>query len=179
MKDKALLKIGQAKAEGDNPGEAIGIFASITQLPKSALKAEAQFYIGDTLEKIATREAEARNTPPSLSQAMNAYKACAEQYPNSPFAGDSLDRIANYYINAKDYARAIELMERVTQDYPDAGFLDKMLLKWVIASYRMNDLTTAKAKAEQLLSEYPNSKSSEKARTFLDTIDKKLGQPQK
>ena len=66
-------------------------------------------------------------------------------------------------------------MERVTQDYPDAGFLDKMLLKWVIASYRMGDAATAKAKAEQLLSEYPNSKSAEKARQFLETINKKLG----
>jgi TolA-binding protein len=173
--DRALLKIGQAKAEGEDPAEAIGIFASVTQLPKSALKAEAQFYIGDTLEKIATRQAEASGQPPSLSAAMNAYKTCAEQYPNSPFAGDSLDRIANYYINAKDYARAIELMERVTQDYPDAGFLDKMLLKWVIASYRMGDPATAKAKAEQLLSEYPNSKSAEKARQFLETINKKIG----
>lgn len=173
--DKALLRIGQAKAESDNPGEAISIFASVTQLPKSALKAEAQFYIGDTLEKIATRDAEAGGHAPSLSQAMNAYKMCAEQYPTSPFAGDSLDRIANYYINTKDYARAVELMERVMQDYPDAGFLDKMLLKWVIASYRMGDLPTAKAKAQQLLSEYPNSKSSEKARAFLDTINKKLG----
>jgi TolA-binding protein len=172
--DRALLKIAQAKSEGENPADAIGIFASVTQLPKSALKAEAQFYIGDTLEKIATRQAETSGGAPSLSQAMNAYKTCAEQYPNSPFAGDALDRIANYYINARDYARAIELMERVTQDYPDAGFLDKMLLKWVIASYRMGDAKTAKAKAEQLLSEYPNSKSAEKARQFLETINKKL-----
>ena len=29
--------------------------------------------------------------------------------------------------------------------------------------------------AEQLLSEYPNSKSAERARVFLDTINRKLG----
>ena len=172
--DKALLKIGMAKAEGENPGEAVGIFSAVTNLPKSGLKAEAQFRIGEVLEAIATREAEQHNRPPHLSGAMNAYKACAENYPNSPFAGDALDRIANYYINTKDYARAVELMERVTQDYPDASFLDRMLLKWVIASYRMGNYPQAKEKAEQLLSEYPNSKSAEKARGFLDVINKKL-----
>ena len=66
-------------------------------------------------------------------------------------------------------------MEQVFQDYPDASFLDKMLLKWVIASYRMGNFAVAKQKAEQLLSEYPNSKSAEKARTFLEVINKKLG----
>ena len=172
--DRALLKIGQAKAESENPGEAIGIFSAVTQLPKSPLKAEAQFFIGDVLEKMATRDAEIHNRPPALSGAMQAYKTCAETYPNSPFAGEALDRIANYYINTKDYARAVELMERVTQDYPDAGFLDKMLLKWVIAAYRMNNYQLARDKAEQLLSEYPNSKSAEKAKGFLDVINKKL-----
>ncbi len=173
--DKALLKIGQAKMETDKPGEAIGIFNGVVNLPKSELKAEAQYDIGQVLEKLAMQQAEEQKTPPVLSGAMLAYKKCAEAYPNSPFAGEALDKISNYYISTKDYARAVELMEQVFQDYPDASFLDKMLLKWVIASYRMGNYAVAKQKAEQLLAEYPDSKSAEKARTFLDVINKKLG----
>ncbi|GAG28005.1 unnamed protein product, partial [marine sediment metagenome] len=46
--DRALLKIGVAKMEmdGEGPHEAIGIFNTILRLPKSDLKAEAQFNIG-------------------------------------------------------------------------------------------------------------------------------------
>lgn len=173
--DRALLKIGQAKMESDNPGEAIGIFHAVIGLPKSDLKAEAQFHIGKVHELLANAHAKQSGKEPDLSQAMLAYKKCAETYPESPFAGDSLEQIANYYILTRDYKRAVELMERVFQDYPDASFLDRMLLKWVIAAYRLGNLQAAKAKAEQLLAEYPNSPLAPKARQFQEIIEKKLG----
>ena len=86
----------------------------------------------------------------------------------------ALDKVANYYISTKDYDRAIRLMERVFQDYPDAKFLDAMLYKWEVAAYRKGDYATAKAKAEQLLADYPNSKLAEKVRKDLEMINKKL-----
>ncbi|HUT34444.1 MAG TPA: tetratricopeptide repeat protein [Planctomycetota bacterium] len=173
--DRALLKIGQARMESESPGEAIGIFNAVIGLPKSDLKAEAQFHIGKVLEKVANEHAKQSGRDPDLSQAMTAYKKCSESYPDSPFAGDALEQIANYYILAKDYKRAIELMERVFQDYPDASFLDRMLLKWVIAAYRVGNLPGAKQKAEQLLAEYPNSPLAPKARQFAEIIEKKIG----
>ncbi len=172
--DRALLKIGLARAESERPHEAIGIFNAIIALPKSDLKAEAQYNIGKVLERIANEHAKQQGKDPDLSQALTAYKKCSDNYPDSPFAGDALEQIANYYITAKDYKRAIELMERVFQDYPDASFLDRMLLKWVIASYRLGNLAVAKAKAEQLLSEYPNSPLAPKARQFAEIIEKKM-----
>jgi TolA-binding protein len=172
--DQALLKIGMAKmADPKDYQEAIGIFSAVIRLPKSDLKPEAQYRIAEIYEAHATAQAQGRT--PDLSQAMLAYKKCAETYPASPFAGDSLDKIANFYITSRDYRRAIELMERIFQDYPDASFLDTMLLKWVIASFRMGDFATAKQKLDQLLAEYPNSKYAEKAKAFQATIDKKLG----
>ncbi len=171
--DRALLRIGQAKVDANLPDEGIRIFSSIINLPKSNLKAEAQYNIGVVLEKMAIARAQ-KGGQPDLGQAMLTYKKCSEAYPESPFAGESLDKIANYYITNKDYQRAVELMEQVFQDYPDASFLDKMLLKWVIATYRMGNFPVAKAKAEQLLSEYPNSPLAEKARQFLETIQKKM-----
>lgn len=169
--DKALLKIGQVRMDGENPTEAVNIFNSVLSLPKSDCKAEAQFLIGKTFEKMATSAEKPQ--PAMLSRAMLAYKDCSEKYPDSSFAGDSLEKIADYYINTKDYARAAELMERVFQDYPDAGFLDRMLLKWVVVAYRMGNYPLARDKAQQLLAEHPNSKSATKAREFLDVINKK------
>ena len=173
--DRALLKIGLAKMESQNPGDAIGIFQAVIGLPKSGLKAEAQFNIGKVHEATANAHAKQAGRDPDLSQAMLAYKKCADSYPESPFAGDALEQIANYYIITKDYKRAIELMERVFQDYPDASFLDRMLLKWVIAAYRVGNLQVAKLKADQLLAEYPNSSLAPKARQFAEIIEKKLG----
>jgi TolA-binding protein len=177
MADRALFKIALARMEGPNPYEAIGILAAVTGLPKSDLKAEAQFKIGQILEAQALRDAEAAGTEASLVGAMAAYKVCAEKYPDSSYAGESLAKIADYYIRTKDYARAIELMERVFQDYPDASFLDQMLGRWFIAAYRMGDMKMAKEKAQQLLSEYPNSRQAEAAKKVLDTLGS--SEPQK
>jgi hypothetical protein len=53
-----------------------------------------------------------------------------------------------------------------------------MLLKWCVAAYRVGNLPLAKAKAEQLLSEYPSSSLAPKARKFQEIIDRKIsGKP--
>ena len=170
--DRALLKIGLAKMEAKDPQEAIPILNGILALPKSDLKAEAQYNIARVYEMYARQHAGEKE--PDLSRALLAYNKCAETYPQSPFAGESLDKIANFYIASGDFPRAVELMERVFQDYPDASFLDSMLLKWVIASYRMGNYQIAQEKANQLLAEYPSSQYAEKAKKFLEVIEKKL-----
>ncbi len=172
--DQALLKIGVAKMQGEDPQEAIPIFSGILRLAKSDLKAEAQYNIARVYEQVATREAERRGVAPDLSRALLAYQQCSETYPESPFAGESLDKIVNFYITARDYSRAVEIMERVFVDYPDASFLDNMLLKWVIASYRMGNFQVAHQKASQLLSEYPNSEYAPRAKQFMEVIEKRL-----
>jgi len=173
--DRALLKIGVAKSQGERPNEAISIFNAIIRLPKSDLKAEAQYNIAKVQEMEAVRRAHGSEREPDFSHAMLAYKRCADLYPDSPFAGDSLEKIASYYIKTKDYARAVELMERVFQDYPDASFLDKMLIKWVQAAYRMGNLQMAKDKCDVLLSEFPSSKLASKARAFREAVIRKMG----
>ena len=63
-------------------------------------------------------------------------------------------------------------MQQVFTDYPDAEFLDSMLLKWAIASYQLGDLQTSLAKCEQLLSDYPNSEATRKSAAIKARIDK-------
>jgi len=99
-----------------------------------------------------------------------------DNYPDSMFAGQALEKISNYYISTKDYKRAIEMMEQVFNDYPDAAFLDQMLYKWTLAAYRLGQLDVAKQKCEQLLSEYPDSPSAPKAKQIREILVKKLGE---
>ena len=168
-----------ARLESGEPkdiGKAMQILKSIISLPRSELKAEAQFRIAEaTLKRAVEAAKEEESGVPNLSGAMLAFKKCANNYPESSFAGQSLEKIANYYIQVQDYQRAMEMMDQVFQDYPDASFLDEMLLKWVIAAYRAGKFEIAGAKCEQLLSEYPDSKAAQKATKFQKTIRRKLG----
>jgi len=175
--DRALLKIGQAKMQGGDLGGAVGIFASVVRLKTSTLKAEAQYMIAQAYEqntlKAANRATAAGrkyNLAGGMGRAISAYQKCAENYPDSAFAGPSLEKIANFYLLTKDYTRAGELMERVVQDYPDASFLDRMLLNWAKAAKGMGDSATAKAKCEQLLSEYPASSLAAEATAMIQAI---------
>ncbi|MFT5123408.1 MAG: outer membrane protein assembly factor BamD (BamD/ComL family), partial [Verrucomicrobiales bacterium] len=175
--DAALMKIGIAKSASEDrtmQGEAESIFNSIIRLPNSPLKAEAQFRIASLKEEIEMARVKNSEQQPRLADVMLAYKKVADNYPDSSFAGDSLEKIANYYIRAKDYHRAVALMEQVFQDYPDASFLDSMLYKWAISCYRLTEYPVALDKCEELLSDYPNSAYAEKAHKMQDVIRQKL-----
>ncbi len=171
--DQALFKIAVAKKEAGETEEAMRIFTEVTRLQNSDLAAEAQYNIGALLEAAAAKMETEQQKTQQLGKALLAYRKCAESWPDSPFAGEALEWIAKYYIETKDYARAVELMERVFQDYQDAAFLPKMLLQWIAAAYRMGDYAMAKDKAEQLMSQYPQMAAQ--AKKYLDVIDARLG----
>lgn len=174
LADQALFKIATAKAEGMDYAEALQLYSAVMRLPASELRPEAQFKIASIHEQRALESAQESGRPPDLSAALREYQKCAENFPQSNFAGDSLEKIANYYLSTEDYGRTVELLERIFQDYPDASFLDRMLLKWAFVSYKMGNYQTAKEKTEQFISEYPTSKDVEKAKKLLPIIDKKL-----
>ena len=80
----------------------------------------------------------------------------------------------DYYIETKEYAQADYLLEQIFQDYPDASFLDSMLLKWVLVASSSGDYQKASDKCAQLIFEYPESSYAETAKKFMPKIDEKL-----
>lgn len=163
--DEALMKIGAVRLEARDVQGAINIFASVLRLPHSRAKAEAQYRIAEAHAALADA--------PSRSLAMQEFKRCAEQYPDSEYAGKALGKLVDYYVDTRDYAQADYLLEQIFQDYPDGSFLDSMLLKWVIASYRMGNLDKARDKCTQLLFEYPTSPFAAQAKNLLPKLEKK------
>ena len=138
--DKALLKIGQAKMESEQSRRSHRHLQRRDQPAQERAEGRgAVRHRAGAGEDGDRARPSARSKPPVLSRRCWRTRSVPSRIPTSPFAGEALDKIANYYISTKDYARAVELMEQVFQDYPDASFLDKMLLKWVIASYRMGN----------------------------------------
>ena len=95
------------------------------------------------------------------------------------FAGPSLAKLIDYYVEQRDYARAEDLLEQVFQDHPDAAFLDSMLLKWVLVAYQRGDFAKAYDKCSRLIFEYPASEHAKKAKEILPKIEEKVKTPEK
>ncbi len=164
--DQALMGIGKIRMDSKQYNDAIVVFRQVLALPKSLAKAEAAFRIAQATELLAG--------PDRKDAAVQQYKACAEHYPDSEFAGAALAKLVDYYVETKDFTQANSLLEQVFQDHPDAGFLDAMLLKWVLVAYRSGDVAKAYEKCSKLLLEYPESSYAEKAKQIMPQIEARL-----
>ena len=175
--DEALMRIGKAKVDSGSIDEGIGIFRQVLNLPNSTAKAEAQFNIAEAMYAAADKGADA-NSPGYLkrhSAAMQQYKLCLDKYPDSPFAGQSIGRLVDYYVETKDFVQADDMLNQIFVEYPDADFLPGMLLKWVIISYQMGNYEQAIDKCNQLMFDHPESEFAEQAKKVLPKLQQKTG----
>lgn len=167
--DLAFMNIGRARSESDDLAdmqEAVKVYQRVLDLPESDHKAEARYRMGEVVEEMIKMQTKAGNQP-NLAPAIAHFQRCADSYPNSPFAGEAYNKILNYHIDLRNYSRAVELMDRVVQDYPDAPWLDKVLLQWGVVAHRMGQPSVAKQKFFQILEEYPNGPAAAKATQFI------------
>jgi len=164
--DQALMGIGKIRMDNKQYNDALIVFRQVLNLPKSQAKAEAAFRIAQATEF--------QSGPEHKEAAVQLYKACAEHYPESEFAGAALAKLVDYYVETKDFSQANSLLEQVFQDHPDASFLDAMLLKWVLVAYRSGDVAKAYEKCSKLLLEYPESSYAEKAKQIMPQIEARL-----
>ncbi len=174
LADRAFMQIGLARREektDDGYNAALHVFHSVLSLPKSPLKAEAAFRIAETQEMKARQFEQDQGRKADYSAAMLAYKSCAETYPSSSFAGESLKKMVDFCIATKNYGRAQEILERVFEDYPDAPWLDEMLLKWGVVANRMGNKDLAIEKFRRILEEYPGGKPATTAAGFLKKLE--------
>ncbi len=167
--DQALMRIAVIKAENQEYTEALSIYKQVLGLTKSQAKPEAQYRIAQTMELMA-KQAQRGNIEAAIAE----YKLCAQRYPDSEFAGESLAKLVDYYIESKDYTQADDLLEQVFQDYPDAQFLDSMLLKWVMVAFRMRNYQKAFEKCSELVYEHPDSRFAERAKEILPKIEARI-----
>jgi TolA-binding protein len=181
--DQAMMGIGNIHLKDRDYRRARMVFGQILRLPSSMVKAEAQFRIAQTTEMQAKERADAAAARKGESAAPNAglteqairqYKLCAERFGESQYAGESLGKLVDYYLDSRDYPRADDLLEQIFQDYPDGNFLDSMLLKWVYVAYRTGNHKKAHDKCTQLIFEYPASPHAKKAKELLPAIKSEL-----
>jgi TolA-binding protein len=119
-------------------------------LSNSHAKAEAQYKIAETL-----------NIGDDRNAAIREYMACAQKYPDSPFAGKALGEVIVYHTKSGAYDVADDLLEQIFVDYQDEDFLDEMLYRWIVVAFQSGDYAKAKSKYEQLITEYPGSRAAQ------------------
>lgn len=181
--DQAMMGIARIHLDNKDYRQAQQILRQVLRLQHSLAKPESQFLIARTIElqaeeraaAQAARSGEAVQPYAGLNeQAIQQYKLCAERYPDSQYAGESLGKLVEYYLQTRDYPRADDLLEQIFEDYPDANFLDVMLLRWVYVAYRMGNHQKAHDRCSQLIFEYPASPHAKKAKQLLPAIKAEL-----
>ena len=187
LADKALMTLGRSLTDKGEFDKAVDVYARVLELENPISAAEAQFRIGETLQQRAVdsiEKADAHNSKwgkaglskatalqNAMGPAVAAYRKTYERYPESSFAADALGRVVRHYVDTDAFAQAAVLLESVFEDYPDAAFLDEMLLLWANVGYRMGDNETAKTKLRKLIFDYPTSKHVAEARKKLAGIE--------
>lgn len=171
LTDVALLQIAKANIEAEDTQQALQILHGVLGIAASdEVKAEAQYLMGELMEGRVKKYARKEDRLKAMGAAVEAYKKCADDYPDSPFAGEALSKVIDFHLESKDYARCDEMLQMVFVDYPDAPFLDEMLLKWGVVLYRMKAYSQAADKLEELIRDYPNSGAAAKGQKILEIV---------
>jgi tetratricopeptide (TPR) repeat protein len=169
--DDALLQLADVARKRGNLRRAIGIYNRLASMKTSQLRGEAQFGIAQCYEQMAT-DSSGTAAAQLTDRAFQEYKKVFDQYPDSGRVGEAVSRMANYYYQQRDFARAIDTFETVLSDYPDAKFLDVILFNYGRCLYRMNRRPEASRKFDQLIQEFPESPLASDAKKISDALSR-------
>lgn len=187
LADQALMTLGRSLTDKGDYEQAVEVYGKVLALENPISAAEAQFRIGVALQQRAEAMADAADEHNSkwgkaglnkmtalqnrMSPAIQAYRRTYEIYPESSYAAESLGRVVRHHVETENFAQAADLLDSVFSDYPDAAFLDEMLLLWANVAFRMGDNDTATAKLRQLVFDYPSSSFVAEARKKLAGLE--------
>ena len=169
--DDALLQLADVARKRGNLQRAIGIYNRLVSMKTSQLRGEAQFGIAQCYEQMATA-ASGTGAAQLSDRAFQEYKKVFDQFPDSGRVGEAVSRMANYYYQQRDFARAIDTFETVLSDYPDAKFLDVILFNYGRCLYRMNRRSEAGRRFDQLIQEFPESSLASDAKKISDALSR-------
>jgi tetratricopeptide (TPR) repeat protein len=169
--DEALLQLAEVARKQNDLNRAIHTYSSLLAVRTSPLRGEAQFGIAQCYDQMA-KAAEGPTVPGLRARAFEEYKKVFDQFPDSGRVGDAVAKMAEYYYDQKDYARATEVFENVIANHPDAKFLDVILFNYGRCLFRMDRKPQALAKFEQLLGEFPDSPLAADTTKIIDAMRK-------
>ncbi|BCX49280.1 hypothetical protein HAHE_31880 [Haloferula helveola] len=169
--DEAMLQQAHVERKRESYTRAISLYSSLSKLQNSELRGEGQFYVGECYEQMALK-APAQQSERLFEQAFLAYQAVYESFPESGRVGDAVAKMASFYYQKEDYARAVDVFENVLADYPDANFLDVILFNYGRCLYKLGRKAEARRKFDQLINDFPESEIAPEAKKIVDALKK-------
>ncbi len=167
--DDAILQLADVARKQGDLSRAIGLYGRLVAMQESQLRGEAQFGIAECYEEMA-RKAQGAARLQLFDRAFQEYRKVYEGYPESGRVGEAVAKMANYYYQQKDYARAIDTFESVLANHPDARFLDVILFNYGRCLFRMNRPAEARRQFDQLIAEFPESPLAAEAKKISDAL---------
>ncbi len=175
--DDALLQLADVARKQGDLNRAIGVYRRLVSMETSQLRGEAQFGVASCYEDMA--KAAAENNPNGAAQlydrAFQEYKKVFDQFPDSGRVGEAVAKMANYYYQQQDYARAIDTFETVLSDHPDAQFLDVILFNYGRCLFKMGRRGESKRQFDQLIGDFPESPLAPDAKKISDALSRTGG----
>jgi TolA-binding protein len=171
--DDALLKLGDVARKQKDYNRAIGIYTRLVNLKSSQLRGEGQFGIAECYEEQARAAVGTPAQAGLYDRAFAEYKRVFEEFPNSGRVGEAVAKMANYYYDQKDYARAVDVFETVMRNHPDAKFLDVILFNYGRCLYRMERPADARKMFGQLIADFPDSPLAKDAKAIETALREK------
>jgi tetratricopeptide (TPR) repeat protein len=169
--DEAMLQQAHVERKRENFARAISLYSSVAKLPNSPLRGEGQYFVGECYEQMALQVGQ-RDSARLFENAFLAYQKVFDQFPESGRVGDAVAKMAAFYYQKEDYARAVDVFENVLADYPDANFLDVILFNYGRCLYKLDRKPEARKKFEQLVNDYPESEISQEAHKIAEALNK-------
>lgn len=166
--DDALLQLADVARKAGELNRAVGIYTRLARMETSLLRGEAQFGIASCYEQMA--ENATGNSSQYRDRAFQEFKKVYDNFPESGRVGEAVAKMANYYYQQKDYARAVDTFENVLANHPDAKFLDVILFNYGRCLYRMQRRGEAKRRFDQLIGEFPESPLAPDAKKISDAL---------
>jgi tetratricopeptide (TPR) repeat protein len=167
--DQALLQLAEVARKQGDLNRAIGIYSRLVNMQTSTLRGEAQFGIAACYEQQAD-ESEGRGADQLRDRAFQEYTKVFEQFPDSGQVGEAVAKMAEYYYQQKDYARAIDTFETVLSYHPDAKFMDVILFNYGRCLYRMGRRADAQRRFDQLIADFPESSLASDAKKISEAL---------
>jgi TolA-binding protein len=169
--DDALLQMADVVRKQGNLQRAVGLYSQLVNMQTSQLRGEAQFGIAECYEQMA-KDAPEQGSAALYDRAFQEYKKVFDVFPDSGRVGEAVAKMANYYYQQKDYARAVDIFETVLGDHPDAKFLDVILFNYGRCLYRMERKSDARRQFDQLIAEFPESPLASDAKKITEALAK-------
>lgn len=127
---------------------------------------------GEKSDKSAYSEAFNTLKAGRYQDAIRAFKAFQNDYPQSPYRANAQYWLGEAYSVSRDYKTALKEFQTVVNNHPESNKVEGAMLKIGYTYYEMQDWAAARSALNQVVSKYPGTAVARKAEERLQRMQR-------